>query len=243
MGTKLGEAWSSSPSGRLSLLHCGRVLIHLSSHPQHLSGGQHISWRTQSLLSDLLLLALVPTNPSTPSSYRDLSPINTHHCCWKLVNNFCLHSSLPSCFYALDAFWSRKCEQLLVPEKHNCKKTQKTKNKHNMPLQMVYFLLGVSLIAHSSVFFQNTSTQALSEMTFQLIDFLLCTSIYFMNLYNYHLTQALQNNYCTVCSSPTKLYIGYYPLNSQYLSLCQAKSRHGENAGELSEFFQRSKRK
>lgn len=121
------------------------------------------------------------------------------------------------------------------------KNPQKTKNKHNMPLQMVFFLLGVSLSLPFICLLSKHLHPALSEMTFQLTGLLLCTFIYFMNLYNYHLTQALQNNYCTVCSSPARLYIGYYPLNSQYLSLCQAKSRHRGNAGKLSEFFQKQK--
>lgn len=100
-----------------------------------------------------------------------------------------------------------------------------------MPLQLVLFLLGVPLSLPFICLLSKHLHPAHSEMTFQLIDFLLCTFIYFMNLDNYHLTQALQNNYCTVCSSPTRLHIGYYPLNSQYLSLCQAKSRHRGHAG------------
>lgn len=75
-------------------------------------------------------------------------------------------------------------------------------------------------------------------MNLQLIDFFLRTYLYFMNLYNYHLTKVLQNNERTVSFPPTRLYFGYYSLNSQHLALCQAKSRYLGNANQLSEFFQ-----
>lgn len=73
-----------------------------------------------------------------------------------------------------------------------------------MSLQVVSFLLGVFL-SLLFIFFQS-----IFEMPFQSTDFLLCTFLYFMNLYNYHLTKALQNNNCIVSFPPTRLYFGYY---------------------------------
>jgi len=101
-------------------------------------------------------------------------------------------------------YWSPKNitrKKKTKKQKNKKTKTKNNKTKRNMPL-MVFFLLRVSLSLPFICLLSKHFHPAHYEMTFQLIDFLLCTFIYFMNLYNYHLTQALQNNYCTVCSSP-----------------------------------------